>query len=1348
MNVIAFKKISSREKIYGTIKVVAIQDVPVPVRANQIRLSRQRIAQATPPARNELEVVMMRVSLPSGGPRPDTFEDDQQRQPSPLDSVVTGKPSLEEQEARNSLIGGDVKGSDNVTLKNARVELRVADTGYVEGHTVSYEGQFHLKVPRAGDYILTILADGYEPLNYLVIKQDPNTPLFVFDGDGKQVPLEFEAQMRELASNHERDESQLINLQEAARRFVALPSLLEALPLPEPRGFDSFALLAPGVLPPPQTTNTAGPGLTSGIGSAGQFSINGLRSRENNFNVDGSDNNDEDVGARRQGFVYPTSQPPESLKEFQIITALADVRFGRNIGGQINVLTKTGGEEYHGSAYSIFNHQRFNARDAFDLPDRDAPSSFAVGENTSVLLDGQPVIVKNPVEGKNPLMHTELGVNLSGPLFRRSEKQSNTFIFASGEVRRISARQETNFAVPSVRQRGLFNSGESGLSIGTTKFTPASIPGNAIFSLYPFPNNPSGPYGPNTYTAVLPADKKGLQVSTKLDHYFGVFNDRPRKFWSFGSSGDVLTGRYNQTFETSIIPVTGDALYSSLRSKVRTHNMAFFFNRTFSSKTADAIRFSFGRTHLSFHEARDPSLLPSAALPGTPFLLNAPLMLNTTTPGTTPNVTNYSSAASSSGTMLLRNILGYPSITQTEQITGPLGQVIIAGFSPVGVDAYNFPQTRRNNTFQVAETVTHIRPRQILTAGFDIRKTFINSALERNNRPVAVFNGLSDSTGLFAEQLIDGATLAAAGVPTGLFQTLALKPATKLKVSFSQFDFFLQDEWRLGARVRLIAGLRYGLNTVPQTADGRLERPLDRDLLLEEARQAALDCNNVGPSGRCNDLIGALGAAFPPDFKVTYDGDHSDFDPRIGFAWSTGGVWKNRLLRSVFGSLGRSVVRGGFGVYNGQYPGTVISQSRNAFPDFLPVNLSNFSPRSGGTTYLFNLANPAVQQLGTPNPLAILAPGTLNTLAGNPVSFLTNRLFNLQSLTLSPTVLGLDLVLPQGKLKTPYALQYALTLERQLSDNLSLDLSYVGTRGVKLLRVSTPNLGLNRSRIDFSGVTPLDPAAPFPFFSGNVAPPRSQLISQSFTVARTLFESSALSTYNSLQLDLRKRYHRSFQFGAAFTYSHTIDDASDFFDTAGAYALPQNSLVRSERASSNFDVRFRSAGNFVVDIPRDLPFLRGGGKGGWQVAGVILFQTGQPFTVNSAFDINRDGNMTDRLNTTTGLIRNPFPNDRRIQLALSRGTTPQSLLAANGLDGAVGRNTFRAPKSATVDISIVKKFTLGEGGRFSVRADIFNLFNRVNYGIPVRTLEFPGFGNSINTTTPARRILFSARYSF
>src|SRR5207253_10239730 len=162
------------------------------------------------------------------------------------------------------------------------------------------------------------------------------------------------------------------------------------------RTFDELALLLPGVAPPPQTLGSvAGPGVGPGVGSAGQFSVNGLRSRANNFTVDGSDNNDEDIGVRRQGFVALVPQPIESIQEYQVITLVAPAQFGRNIGAQVNAVSKSGGNQTHGTAYAFFNSSQLNAPNFFDTAFGNATSQLRTASGQQVLLNGQPILTTN-----------------------------------------------------------------------------------------------------------------------------------------------------------------------------------------------------------------------------------------------------------------------------------------------------------------------------------------------------------------------------------------------------------------------------------------------------------------------------------------------------------------------------------------------------------------------------------------------------------------------------------------------------------------------------------------------------------------------------------------------------------------------------------------------------------------------------------------------------------------------------------------------------------------------------------------------------------------------------------------
>jgi hypothetical protein len=454
------------------------------------------------------------------------------------------------------------------------------------------------------------------------------------------------------------------------------------------------------------------------------------------------------------------------------------------------------------------------------------------------------------------------------------------------------------------------------------------------------------------------------------------------------------------------------------------------------------------------------------------------------------------------------------------------------------------------------------------------------------------------------------------------------------------------------------------------------------------------------------DLFDDLGPEFdpyvqlltPPFFLVEHN-----VAPRFGFAWDPLGN-------------GRTVIRGGYGIYFDQFLGTVAKQFHTLPTDFFAQNLVLSGPVD------FSL------------PLqTLVVPGTVNRLSMPPEDFL--------SLAASVGQLLLPLTLPRA-LKVPYSQQYGLTIERQMGGHMSVSAAYVGTRGSRLLRLTTPELGSNMI-VQLASADTLPGTLPLPSFRIDALfPLRSTPLNQ-IVVPHQQIEGSASSTYHSLQLEARQQYRQGVQWGAAFTYAHAIDDASDLFDTGGAFALPQDSFnLRAERASAGFDSRFRAVAHVIWDIP----FLtRHWLLGGWQASGIWTAQSGQPFTVNSAVDVNEDGNLTDRLDRTDLLI---VESHGPSQIRLASGVRPFDLLAGTSRNGSIGRNTFRAPGIATMDMALSKSLRISDRHHVSVRAEAFNLFNRSHFGAPVRIVESPAFGSSVNTTSPARRIQFSVKYSF
>lgn len=1285
-----------------------------------------------------------------------------------------------------ALLSGTVKAQDTLTgafegrvynkdtnapIPDAIVRFTNQTTNVPNAKRSDSEGRFYQGLLNPGVYIIEVNVQGYKPYRgvqaLVATRQNTVQPA--------PIPLEPE---NNVATTTPSPDPQAVTKQDKvttdkdkvslgagdARRDGAFTeNQVSSLPLGNrtyTRTFDELALLLPGVTESPQTVgNGTGPGIGAGVGSSGQFSVNGLRSRANNFTVDGSDNNDEDIGVRRQGFFALVPQPIESIKEYQVMTLLAPAQFGRNIGAQVNAISKSGGNTFHGSLYGMGNFSQLNSRNFFDSTSGNTRSPLRAG-NKNVFIDNRQAFTNLNTGGDDLFRLFQAGGNVGGPIWK-----NKMFFFVSGEGLSLASTKESNFAVPTIEQRGAFRSGATGLSVNP--FTnlpiaggefPTTVGGDAIFSYFPFPNNPNGVYGANTLTQVLPSNAKGGIFSAKYDYNFKL-----------GDHAQSFTARYNVTQDRQDLPVTGGGLFSGLRPRVKTHNFSTFLNSELSGPNSTSpifnqLRVSYGRTQLRFDEIRDNEfLLPVRRNFNNPddarFLLNARRLFNNTLPGAT-NV--FYDSAGETETGLLGNFLGR---------LGPIGQLIVAGFSPVGVDVFNFPQKRANNTYQIADTLTMRIGGHNLAFGTDIRRTELISDLPRNARPLVTFygaprvflnvdnNGLPTSVrfaspsdcmpgNIYCIQAIRPEDYAAAGAANGFFQSLvqAGKDAN-INLSYYQLNFFGQDEWRIRSNLSLSFGLRYEYNTPPREAERRIENTFAAQLPPEVA-------------GLKTFLAGRT--------KI-FEPSRNNYSPRISLAYAPN--W--------FGNERGTVIRVGYGIYYDQIIGSVVSQSRNVLPTFATVNFGGgccgadiyrFGINSDFGLHLFN----PLSGIGfnTPNGfIPIIQNGTVNTINPallsipnfNLISNL-NNFFPLNQMTLGNgtyTANGntFGATLPSAVLDTPAAHHYSISVEQQLSSALVISAAYVGTSGRHLLRFSTPNLGSNFLILTdifqpdgstfgggtFSGIT-LDPGGLLPSgqFSSNRGRPNNRIGPIS------LFETVANSRYDSFQLQARGRLGRSFQYQANYTLSEVTDDVSDVFDLAGASALPQNSLTRAgESGPSNFDARHRFAYSFVYNLPD----LKDRSKavqhlfGNWQISSSGIFRTGQPFTVNSIFDVNLDGNLTDRLSNTQFIVQT---GDRSQPLGLSTNDPNRllTMLAPWGRDGSVGRNTFRAGNLMTFDVSFSKDFHIDEKQTVRFRVDVFNITNRANFGIPVRFLEAPGFGKATDTVTPGRRIQFSLKYVF
>lgn len=365
------------------------------------------------------------------------------------------------------------------------------------------------------------------------------------------------------------------------------------------------------------------------------------------------------------------------------------------------------------------------------------------------------------------------------------------------------------------------------------------------------------------------------------------------------------------------------------------------------------------------------------------------------------------------------------------------------------------------------------------------------------------------------------------------------------------------------------------------------------------------------------------------------------------------------LAWDVFGNAA-TVLRAGWGLYYDAF-------SQDFFVGQLPFNTFNAGPAYNGTgsapiTFSFS-------------PASTIQPGVR---VFSPSSFSATDVFTVDQ-----------------KLRTPYIHVYNLNLQQQLGKNMALEVGYVGSQGRKLFR--------------YRDVNQVNPA------TGAVAFPGLIVVNQ--------FESSAASNYNSLQASLRLRDWHKFTSSLNYSFSHSIDNASDGQDFVPNATQPDNSFQPGrERASSNFDQRHHLSWimNYRFPDSSRMPWL----TSGWSANGVVSLSAGQPFNVNYLFegDFNGSGEFIGR----PDVVGNPFAGTRSPNqfLNLSAFQVPCTLSGGSCIAGTqhfgnLGRNAYVGPSYKNLDLSLVKENKLTERMKMQLRVDLFNVFNHPNFANPL-----------------------------
>lgn len=399
--------------------------------------------------------------------------------------------------------------------------------------------------------------------------------------------------------------------------------------------------------------------------------------------------------------------------------------------------------------------------------------------------------------------------------------------------------------------------------------------------------------------------------------------------------------------------------------------------------------------------------------------------------------------------------------------------------------------------------------------------------------------------------------------------------------------------------------------------------------------------------------------------KDLYERDLNNFSPRAGFAWDVTGREK-------------MILRAGAGVYF------------DAFPQDFFVGQIQFNTFNAGVAYNPIDNSPILTSRSAVSPIQPDQPVF-------PVSSFSSDTRDAWTV---------------DSISTPYTLNYNLNLQQELFKPAVLQVAYVGSVGRKLFRTRDIN-------------APFVPGASRPFDKAavlsSVAPNQPFIVNQ--------IETSATSNYNSLQISFIQRLWHGLTNTAQWTWSHSIDDASDGIDSVPNLASPDNPHAPGrERASSNLDTRHRLTWGFTCDLPKSIAPGRLGD--GWQISGILTLSSGQPYHVNFGDEFDSQGAYDFILRPD--VVGNPLfgtaPPDRLLNLAAvqvpctldGRGTDVSNCLPGTLHFGNLPRNAFVGPDFRNFDFSISKTTDLkGERLKLQFRAEFFNLTNHPNFSPPL-----------------------------
>jgi hypothetical protein len=1157
-------------------------------------------------------------------------------------------------------ITGVVQDPTGAVIPNASVAATNVDTGLVFRTTTNGSGVFVFSPLKIGNYTVSASSTGFQTVKrenlHLDIQQRLNINL--------SLPTGLVSETVKVDSA-----APVLQTEDAAVGQVISTKEINDTPL-NGRNWVYIAQLTNGVAPP--LGNTRGSG-------TGDFVANGQRAEQNNFILDGVDNNTNLVDFLN-GSSYIMRPPPDALSEFSLQTSNFSAEFGHSAGGVLQANIKSGTNQIHGDVWWYLRNTKLDAINWNSGPNAVVP----------------------------PYHENQFGATLGFPIWK-----NKLFYFGDIEANRISISNPTSINVPSALERQgnfseLLNGNLTGVGAPTRLYQPNTADPNQplvcngqqnvfcanqinavaqnILNLYPSPNANNGKLY-NNYIVNVGTSDNTVQWDQRLDW---IISPRDQSYARYSYFHEIKTNGL------PLGPVLDGSGYGGHYDTSLAMNFMGSETHIFTPTLTNEFRFGYNWGVFNFQQpnAYNPTVNSSLGLGPQPSNLK---------PG------QY----------------GLPQ----GYVNGTIQQWGSDGIS-----------RESQNVYQILDNVTKIWGNHSLKFGAAfqaVRFYYIYAPADLGqyhwDGQFTGLVGVANTGNAVADMLVDQENYA----------SISVSP----NVNDAQWynSGYVQDDWKIRRNLTLNLGVRYDYFQPYKENSGQQSNFVVTGPLGIGTGSGVLQL----PKSQQNIVLGTpfLNALAKDNVTVQFvDNDRlvtsqkALFAPRVGVAYS---------LHDT------TVIRAGFGTF---YGGLQSQGNGNLGANFPWSNQASFYAPTCVTGNCPSVASQGVS----------LQAGLLPATDGG----------QLQTFISQPGFHSID-----PNIKPPYTMTFSLGVQQQISPNMSFTMTYVGNLARHLSMYGAPNTAPGLWRPG----TNTNPFNPFPDLGG---------------VGQVHF--GGVSTYNSLQTKVEKRYSHGLTFLATYTWAHALDDASDAGGLFTAIGDRQPALIPyiDEFTNSVFDIRHRFTinGNYELPFGHGRAFLSNSPRwvdevaGGWSSSLTYAAQTGVPFTVSPNVSTAAGGSARAYLvrNPYSGggtpdpsnpsltscpaqvktklnyinpcAFRNPLPGEM-----ISDATHPVGSLNPDGvpvefqapvIDRATAiallggpQNNVYGPGYYQVNMSLFKTFATYREQNLQFRADAFNVLNHPTLGTPNGSMNangglISGPKSFQNNTPDARFFQLALKYVF